>query len=300
MAIHWIPCLVSFSKWFRNHPKKGKNPKTKTTRNNEIKFWKGYPTVLIKMDGGLGFLLRRTRFPRFRALKPAHADARKPTDPLPSPRARKKGTALGSPPCVWKTGTWVEGTALQTFSEKYGLPVVIWSHKTNVWTRMVVAPRFSSDVAGTKDSVPLCLQLKDQHYQILVPSDQGKVPSNWLKETSMWSLTFEVRAGRFPPLPHLWLPALPSHVPPRLFTPWYLDLACLVRLVPRRWLLSGLLPRCLQTLGNSAPGAGTPSVHTPLPHHPGLEGSLQKVDKSWVGHDSARAPPRRFPKGRPP
>ena len=85
MAIHWIPCLVSFRKWFRNHPKKGKNPKTKTTRNNEIKFWKGYPTVLIKMDGGLGFLLRRTRFPRFRALKPAHADARKPTDPLPSP-----------------------------------------------------------------------------------------------------------------------------------------------------------------------------------------------------------------------
>ena len=83
-----------------------------------------------------------------------------------------------------KAGTWVEGTALQAFSEKYGLPVVIWSHKTNVWTRMVVAPRFSSGVAcAAKDSVPLCLQLKDQHYQILVPPDQGKIPSNWLKET---------------------------------------------------------------------------------------------------------------------
>ena len=83
-----------------------------------------------------------------------------------------------------KSGTWVEGTALQAFSERYGVPVVIWSHKTNVWTRMVVAPRFSSGMAcGSKDCVPLCLQLKDQHYQILTPPDQGKIPSSWLRET---------------------------------------------------------------------------------------------------------------------
>ena len=144
-----------------------------------------------------------------------------------------------------KSGTWVEGTALQAFSEKYGLPVVIWSHKTNVWTRMVVAPRFSSGVAcAAKDSVPLCLQLKDQHYQILVPPDQGKVPSNWLKETP--NVVIDLRgAGRSLPSSSPSVVTLPSRVPPRLFTPWHLGLACLVRLVPRRWLLSGLLPRCL-------------------------------------------------------
>ena len=144
-----------------------------------------------------------------------------------------------------KSGTWVEGTALQAFSEKYGLPVIIWSHKTNVWTRMVVAPRFSSGVAcAAKDSVPLCLQLKDQHYQILVPPDQGKVPSNWLKETP--NVVIDLRgAGRSLPSSSPSVVTLPSRVPPRLFTPWRLGLACLVRLVPLRWLLSGLLLRCL-------------------------------------------------------
>ena len=201
-----------------------------------------------------------------------------------------------------KSGTWVEGTALQAFSEKYGLPVVIWSHKTNVWTRMVVAPRFSSGVAcAAKDSVPLCLQLKDQHYQILVPPEQGKIPSNWLKETpnvvidlrgagrSLPSSSPSVvtRASVACPTPSVHTMASGSCVPGTVGTPSVATVRSPAPASPP------------QTLRSSAPGAGTPSVHTPLPH-PGLEGSLQKVDKSWVGHDSARSPPRRIPKGRPP
>ena len=47
---------------------------------------------------------------------------------------------------------------------------------------------------------------------------------------------------------------------------------------------------------SSTPGAGTPSVHTPLPRPPGQEGSSQKVDKSWVVHDHEEYPELAFSK----
>jgi hypothetical protein len=96
----------------RNHPKKGKNPKEpKPPPTMRSSTGKDTPTVLIKMDGGLGFLLDKVN----KALKVprpvnqlTRTRANLPT-PLPSPRARKKRTALGSPPCGWKTGIRTPG-----------------------------------------------------------------------------------------------------------------------------------------------------------------------------------------------
>ena len=201
-----------------------------------------------------------------------------------------------------KSGAWVEGTALQAFSERYGVPVIIWSHKPTsglAWLLLVVAPRFSSGVAcGANDCVPLCLQLKDQHYQILNPPDQGKIPSNWLKETP--NVVVDLRgAGRsfvsappsevtnpseVCPTPSVHTMMSGSGAPHSTGTP---SVATIMSPPPVSQS---------QAYRSSTPGAGTPSVHTPLPRPPGQEGSSHKVDESWVTHDHEKYPEPSFGK----
>ena len=88
--------------------KRKKPQKTKTTPNNEIKYWKGYP-YRIDQNGwwtwvstGQGEQGSQGSAPR----KPAHADARKPTDPPPLAKSPQE-----------RNSTWITSLRLEDWDQ---------------------------------------------------------------------------------------------------------------------------------------------------------------------------------------
>lgn len=115
-----------------------------------------------------------------------------------------------------RAGRWADGRVIQAAAERIGQPIVIWEEKvenqTTLWTRFVVAGKFAHGFAcGGRDLNPVCLVLKDQHYQALVPPPGSAVPQRWLRETPNTVINLEGGGGSPPNTLGLvlWVLALP-------------------------------------------------------------------------------------------
>ena len=87
--------------------------------------------------------------------------------------------------------TSAEGKLIQAFSEKAGVPVIIWSwsYERGSWQRATIAGKFSKGFAMcSKHKKPITVLLRDKHYCVLTPPENVDAPSSWLRETRVSAL----------------------------------------------------------------------------------------------------------------
>jgi len=82
---------------------------------------------------------------------------------------------------------WVDGLLLHALSHRLGRVIItfVWHPQDGAWQRHVLAPAFENHIAkGSKDTLPICLLLKGEHYRSLLPNTNDvAVPKEWFKST---------------------------------------------------------------------------------------------------------------------
>eukprot|EP00438_Fugacium_kawagutii_P030759 Skav215264 [mRNA] locus=scaffold2881:38182:47134:+ [translate_table: standard] len=82
---------------------------------------------------------------------------------------------------------WIDGLLLHALAHRLGRVIIIfvWHSQDGAWQRHVVAPTHENGIAkGSKDSVPICLLLSNEHYCSLLPNDSDvNIPQEWLRST---------------------------------------------------------------------------------------------------------------------
>eukprot|EP00438_Fugacium_kawagutii_P017066 Skav215214 [mRNA] locus=scaffold1252:82926:90141:- [translate_table: standard] len=82
---------------------------------------------------------------------------------------------------------WIDGLLLHALAHRLGRVIIIfvWHSQDGAWQRHVVAPTHENGIAkGSKDSVPICLLLSNEHYCSLLPNGpEVNIPQEWLRST---------------------------------------------------------------------------------------------------------------------